>query len=138
MRNARRFNFTERLDVFGVPDVLPELPLILIHRGSTVRVSALLDTGASVNTLPYSAGLELGAVWEQQTTSITLGGNLASAEARGLLVSAQIADFAPVRLAFAWSSSDDVPLLLGRMNFFLEFNVCFYRSQLMFEVCPKL
>ena len=29
------------------------------------------------------------------------------------------------------------PLLLRRMNFFLEFDVCFYRSQLAFEVRPK-
>jgi hypothetical protein len=27
--------------------------------------------------------------------------------------------------------------LLGRMNFFLEFDVCFYRSQLAFEIRPK-
>jgi hypothetical protein len=27
-----------------------------------------------------------------------------------------------------------VPLLLGRMNFFLEFDVCFYRADLAFEV----
>lgn len=33
--------------------------------------------------------------------------------------------------------SDDTPLLLGRMNFFLEFDVCFYRSQLAFEIRPK-
>nr|WP_216595583.1 aspartyl protease family protein [Myxosarcina sp. GI1] len=106
-------------------------------RGLSVEVLALLDTGASVNVLPYSLGLELGAVWEEQTTSVTLAGNLASVEAKGLLLSAKIANFEPVRLVFAWSQSDDTPLLLGRMNFFLEFDVCFYRSQLLFEVCPK-
>ncbi|MGL5805798.1 MAG: retroviral-like aspartic protease, partial [Xenococcaceae cyanobacterium] len=87
--------------------------------------------------LPYSFGIQLGAVWEEQTTSVTLAGNLASTEARGLLVIAQISDFDPVRLVFAWSLSDDTPLLLGRMNFFLEFDVCFYRSQLIFEIRPK-
>jgi hypothetical protein len=69
--------------------------------------------------------------------AVTLAGNLASTEARGLLVSAQIGNFDPVRLVFAWSKSDDVPILLGRMNFFMEFDVCFYRSQLVFEVSPK-
>ena len=100
-------------------------------------MSALLDTGASVNVLPHSIGKQLGAVWEEQTTSVTLAGNLAAVEARGLLVSAKIGDFDPVRLVFAWSLSDDAPLLLGRMNFFLEFDVCFYRSQLAFAVCPR-
>ncbi len=66
-----------------------------------------------------------------------LAGNLAPVEARGLVVSAQIGVFTPVRLVFAWSLTDDVPLLLGRMNFFLEFDVCFYRSQMVFELCPK-
>ena len=69
--------------------------------------------------------------------AVTLAGNLASIEARGLLVSAQIGDLDPVRLVFAWSRSDNVPLLLGRMNFFLEFDVCFYRSRLIFEVHPQ-
>lgn len=136
MRNAQRFNFTEGFDAFGVPDALPQLPLTLAYRDSTLEVLALLDTGASVNVLPHSIGIELGAVWEEQSTTVILAGNLAAVEARGVLLFAQISDFDPVRLVFAWSSSDDVPLLLGRMNFFLEFDVCFYRSQLAFEVRP--
>jgi hypothetical protein len=137
MRDSQRFNFTEGLDAFCFPDALPQMPLTLMYRASSVAVSALLDTGASVNVLPYSIGVQLGAVWEEQTTSVILAGNLASVEARGLLVSARIGDFTPVRLVFAWSRSDDIPLLLGRMNFFLEFDVCFYRSQLIFEVRVK-
>jgi hypothetical protein len=136
MLNAQRFNFTEGFDSFGVPDALPQLPLSLTYRGLSIEISALLDTGASVNVLPYSVGVQLGAIWEEQTTSVILAGNLASVEARGLLVSARIGDFDPVRLVFAWSLSDDAPLLLGRMNFFLEFDVCFYRSQLAFEIRP--
>jgi hypothetical protein len=137
MRNAQRFNFTEGFDTFGIPDALPKLPISLTYQDRSVEFSALLDTGASVNVLPYSDGVQLGAVWEEQTTAVILVGNLASVEARGLLVSAQIGNFNPVRLVFAWSLSDDVPSLLGRMNFVLEFDVCFYRSQLVFEVCPK-
>ncbi|MBE8989017.1 aspartyl protease family protein [Nostoc sp. LEGE 12450] len=137
MVNPQRFSFTEGYDTFGVPDALPKLPLILTYRNSSVDVSGLLDTGASVSVLPYSIGVQLGAIWEEQTVSVTLAGNLAPVEARGLLVSAQIGSFEPVRLVFAWSLSNDVPLLLGRMNFFLEFDVCFYRSQLVFDVCPQ-
>ena len=134
MAKTQRFSFTEGYDTFGVPDALPKLPLTLTYRNSSVDVSGLLDTGASVNVLPYSVGIHLGAIWEEQTTSVILAGNLAPVEARGLLVSAQIGSFEPVRLVFAWCLSDDVPLLLGRMNFFLEFDVCFYRADLAFEV----
>ncbi len=137
MQDSRKFNFVEGFDAFGIPDALPKMPLTLTYRNSSIDVSGLLDTGASVNVLPYSLGIQLGAVWEEQTMAVTLAGNLASIEARGLLVSAQIGDLTPVRLVFAWSQSDNVPLLLGRMNFFLEFDVCFYRSILTFEVRPK-
>ena len=137
MRDSQQFSFTEGFDTFGVPDALPQLPLSLSYRESAIEVIALLDTGASVNVLPYSVGVQLGAIWDEQTTFVTLAGNLATIEARGLLISTQISDFSPVRLVFAWSLSDDVPLLLGRMNFFLEFDVCFYRSRLMFEIRPK-
>jgi hypothetical protein len=137
MVNPQRFSFIEGYDAFGVADALPKLPLILTYRNSSVDVSGLLDTGASVSVLPYSIGVQLGAIWEEQTTSVLLAGNLAPVEAKGLLVSAEIGSFEPVRLVFAWSLSDDMPLLLGRMNFFLEFDVCFYRSQLVFDVCPQ-
>lgn len=136
MNNAQRFNFTESLDAFGVPDLVPQLPLSLTYRKSTLNVLGLLDTGASVNVLPYRVGIEVGAVWDEQITSVVLGGNLANIEARGLVISAKINPFPSVRLVFAWTLSDDVPLLLGRMNFLLEFDVCFYRSQQIFEVCP--
>ena len=137
MLDAQRFPFTERLDEFGTPDAVPSLPLTLSYRDNAIEVSGLLDTGASVNVLPYDVGVRLGAVWEEQTTTVLLAGNLAPVEARGLVVSAEIRPFVPRRIVFAWSQTNDVPLLLGRMNFFLEFDVCFYRSQLAFEVRPR-
>lgn len=137
MLDAQRFPFTESLDEFGSADAVPSLPLILSYRDKSIEVSGMLDTGASVNVLPYDVGVRLGAVWEEQTTTVLLAGNLAPVEARGLVVSAEICPFAPCRLVFAWSQTNDVPLLLGRMNFFLEFDVCFYRSQLAFEIRPK-
>jgi hypothetical protein len=51
MVNPQRFSFTEGYDTFGVPDALPKLPLILTYRNSSVDVSGLLDTGASVSVL---------------------------------------------------------------------------------------
>ena len=91
---------------------------------------ALLDTGASVNVLPYEIGLQLGAVWEEQTVPIALSGNLGDSEARGVVLSGEIANFTPILLAFAWTQSNDAPVILGHLNFFAEFNVCFYRHEL--------
>ena len=104
---------------------MPYLPLRLTYRTLSVQVMALLDTGASVNVLPYEVGLQLGAVWEEQTIPVQLSGNLACLEARGLVLSATVAEFSPVLLAFAWTESTEAPLILGQMNFFAEFDVCF-------------
>ena len=137
MIESQSFPFLEAKDNYGDVDVVPSLPLTLTYGQSSIAVSGLLDTGASVNVLPYSVGRDLGAIWEEQNFSVQLAGNLATVEAKGLVVSAQIGDFQPVTLVFAWSQTDDVPILLGRMNFFLEFDVCFYRSRSLFELRPK-
>ncbi|MEA5535632.1 hypothetical protein [Crocosphaera sp. XPORK-15E] len=36
MRDSERFNFTEKVDRFGVPDAVPQLPLSLKYRGKEV------------------------------------------------------------------------------------------------------
>ena len=85
-----------------------------------------MDTGATVNVLPYAVGEQLGAVWEQQTTSMTLSGNLSACEALALIVSAVVGEFPAVRLAFAWAKTNAVSVFLGQVNFFMEFDVCVY------------
>lgn len=114
---------------------MPMLPLALqFKEADAVRVHGLLDSGATVSVMPYGLGIRLGAVWETQTTVVKLTGNLANHDARALLVEASVADFAPVRLVFAWTRADNVPLLLGQVNFFEEFNISFRRAQRVFEI----
>ena len=137
MPNPQRYPFIAADSSLGEASLRPYLPLTLTYQSQTALTAGLLDTGAAVNVLPFRVGIELGAVWEHQTTTLQLTGNLAQYEARLLLVSAIVDPFPPVRLAFAWTEAEHVPLLLGQVNFFLEFNVCFYRSQLTFEVTPK-
>jgi len=137
LAKARRFPFTESEKSLGVASNLPYLPLVLSYRGTSLSVSGLLDTGATVNVLPYDIGRQLGAVWDQQTTPVHLTGNLARFEARVLIVSTTVGEFAPVRIAFAWTRANKVPLILGQVNFFLEFDVCFFRSRKIYEIRPK-
>lgn len=133
-----RFAFTEIDPDLGTLSTLPYLPLILTYRDQSINVSGLLDTGSSVNVLPYEMGLRLGAVWERQRLSVPLGGNLARFEARALVLTANVERFSPVELAFAWTQDKNAPLILGQMNFFLAFDVCFYRAESAFEISPKL
>jgi len=108
--------------------------------GLSAEVVGLLDTGAAVSVMPYQTGVTLGAIWEEQTTAVPLVGSLGQVEARALIVMAshpKITHNESVRLVFAWTQSDNVPLIFGQTNFFLEFDVCFYRSQNMFDVRLK-
>lgn len=115
-------------------DSLPRLPLTLRHENKTVEAVGLVNSGATVNVLPYHLGIELGATWIEEKATLQLAGNLGNTHAHPLLVLAQIAGFPPIRLAFAWTKVENTPLILGQTNFFMEFDVCFYRSQSKFGI----
>ena len=116
---------------------LAYLPITLRTVNGSVERQGLLDTGSTVNVLPYTVGLALGFAWEQQTIPISLTGSLSKVPAYGVIVTGRVESFPTVELAFAWTQAADVPLILGQVNFFMEFEVCFFRSQAVFEVKPK-
>jgi hypothetical protein len=92
-----RFPYIAIASTRGDSSLAPLLPLELRFKdGESVKAHGLLDSGATVNVLPYNLGLRLGAVWDAQTVRVTLAGNLAAQEARALLIHALVADFAPV------------------------------------------
>ncbi len=109
----------------------------LRRENRVVESIGLVDSGATVNVLPYKLGLQLGGVWEDLRAIIQLAGNLGNQSAMPFSAIAQIGEFSPIELVFAWTKSPSVPLILGQTNFFLEFDVCFYRSTSEFEVKPK-
>jgi len=137
MPESPRFPYVEIDPSLGAASALPYVPLTLELNGNTANVSALVDSGAALSVLPYDIGIQLDAVWEQQTIRVQLAGNLADSDARAILVTATVGQFAPVHLAFAWTQNNQVPVILGQVNFFMEFDVCFYRSQSAFEIKPK-
>jgi hypothetical protein len=137
MVNAQKFSYKIIDSSLGMVDRMPYLPLTLISNDKSLNTEGLLDTGASVNVLPYELGLQLGLNWEDETLSVLLAGNLARFEARAVVIDAQVSSFPSVNLAFAWTQAPNVPLILGQANFFFEFDVCFFRAHSEFEVCPK-
>ncbi|HZS43501.1 MAG TPA: hypothetical protein VFC63_00245 [Blastocatellia bacterium] len=138
MRNSERCSYATVNPQTGEASLLPYLPITLSLLDQTIDVSGLLDTGAAVNVLPYSVGMNIGAVWSANSQAIKLTGNLANFDARPLVVAAAVGEFSPVKPAFAWTRAEDIPVILGQINFFIESDVCFYRSQQAFEIRTRI
>jgi hypothetical protein len=136
--NSARFDYSSADG--SSASLMPRLSLLLHRLSQSTEVTGLLDTGSAVNVLPYSIGLLLGANWDELSIPVSLVGTLGQFEARALVVQAthpQIITDAPVQLVFAWTQSPHAPVIFGQMNFFLEFDVCFFRSNAFFEITRR-
>ncbi len=136
MAEPLRLPYTAVTDARGETALRPLLSIVLSQGPRAVEASGLLDTGADVNVLPYPLGVELGLNWDVLSPLAPPSGNLNRYEARGVVLNAVVGSFAPVRLAFAWTRAENVPLILGQVNFFMEFDVCFFRAHGLFEIQP--
>ena len=67
-----RFAYTGTAASRAEGNLLAYLPITLRHETHVLTVEGLLDTGSTVNMLPYPLGLQLGFVWDQQTTRVYL------------------------------------------------------------------
>lgn len=140
MSDTVQFPYTSVTDSTGLSALRPILPIRLLANGYQMDTDGLLDTGADVNVLPYRVGVALGLDWQILRPLSGLSGNLSQYESRGVAVTGHInsTSFAPVRLIFAWTRSENVPLILGQVNFLLEFDVCFFRNRAILEITPKV
>ncbi len=132
-----RFSYSTTHPSHTQLDSMPRLPVTLKLNNTTLDVFGLVDSGATINVLPFSIGQQLGATWDAQKAVIRLAGNMANSLAQPIVVKAEIGNFLPINLAFAWVSHDNTPVILGQTNFFTEFEVCFFRNNFEFEVKPK-
>ncbi len=124
---AQRFHFDPRHG-------LPFVPILLSAGGVWKEFNALLDSGATNNVLPYHAGLALGLLWEEQRFHLEGEDFLRGAPIVGVRLYGEIPPFPPLELVFAWSRSDDMPLILGHVNFFLEFDLFLSDTREFFEL----
>jgi len=123
----------------GFPGGMPFLEIELDHKGRRTSVAGLVDSGSALNILPFDVGIALGLDWESQDFPLELGGTLRGVAAYAVLVKAQIPKFPIVHLAFAWlkKTSLEVPVLLGQVNFFQEYDVRFYGHRRAFDISPR-
>ena len=132
MSDRLRFPFIQR----GLAP-MSMMPIQLSRDSSSTNAMALVDSGATMNVLPYELGLELGAIWEAQDIAVRLGGSFGGDEAKLPALNATVGAFESVELIFAWTRKPNTPLILGQVNFFREFNVFFFGGDLIFEVAKR-
>ncbi len=114
----------------------PYVPIRLFNKNSLVQNVALVDTGSSTNVLPYKLGIDLGFTWDDSKATIPLSGNVSSLAIPVSMITI-IGMLDPVELVFAWAGNDIPPLILGQIDFFTEFHVCFFQDQGYFEITAK-
>ena len=117
--------------------LMPRLSLHVFSEDHVVQLSAIVDSGSATNLLPYTVGRSLGFDWNRQRSLGRLSGGLSNIESRAISVEGSFPEIDganEIPLIFAWANLDDVPVLLGQANFFMEFNACIFRSQNYFEV----
>jgi hypothetical protein len=88
-----RFKYSTTSPTQNEFDSLPRLPLSLRREDRIVESIGLVDSGATVNVLPYELGLQLGGVWEDRRAIIQLAGNLGNQPAMTFSAIAQIGEF---------------------------------------------
>jgi hypothetical protein len=137
MTNAVQFPFLHKGGNRPVPDLAPIIPMKLSRGRVTIDVDGLVDSGADVSVLPFSIGRQFGVDWNSLPSGSTVGGAAGTVPSKFFALTGLLAHFPPVQLIFAWVQTDNVPLILGQTNFFLEFDVCFFRSQNYFQIQPR-
>lgn len=120
------------------PSGLPFVDLTLTYGGQSIVKPALVDSGSTINVLPYEDGLDLGLSWEAQRFLLKNEGFLKGTPTYAVLLTAQIATFSPTQLAFAWTrkSRDEIRLILGQTNFFQQFEITFRGREGIFTITP--
>ena len=120
------------------PGGLPFVDITLAHEDYMISRSALVDSGSTINVLPYEDGLDLRLSWEGQPVPLKDEGLLHGAPVYGVLLTAQIVPFPPVKLAFAWTqkSRQEVRVILGQTNFFEYFEITFRGREKSFDISP--
>ncbi len=134
--NTQRFPYTP------IPPFSCGMPVVtvhLAHETCSLVTTALVDSGAAMNLLPFEYGEQLGFMWNEQRLALPMGGLLPHAKAFAVPVTLTLDPFPSVELAFAWTDVSQARLrvLLGQINFFQSFKVTFTAYEQHFEICPK-
>lgn len=75
MSDAVRLPFLHRDPARPGVSLMPDAPVTFVRAGRILTELGLLDTGATVNVLPWNVGLSLGLDWDALKVPVPLAGN---------------------------------------------------------------
>lgn len=129
MNDTLIFPYVENTHYADDEHVRPFIPVSLAVFGNEIQELALIDSGADVCVLPHHAGVELGAMWQDQYEVSGLQGLTENLESRSITVRLTVGTLPSIMVPFAWTTRDDLPVILGQSGFFSFFDICFFRSR---------
>ena len=120
------------------PNGLPFVDITLSSNNQSIVRSALVDSGSTINILPYEDGLDLGLSWDEQRVLLKDEGFLQGMPVYAVLLTGKLSTFPPVKLAFAWTrkSREEIRLIIGQTNFFEHFEISFQGRDKTFTIFP--
>ncbi len=102
----------------------PIIPITVIGPARKMKIFALLDSGADISIIPYSAGEIIGLELNMTTRSEIQGIGEGSVPYVVSVVNLQIEDVEiPARIG--WALIEEVPFILGRLDIFQNLGVEF-------------
>lgn len=140
-----RYSYTSSQGFAGVPGMLPFVTATFLRMNAFQRIAArltipaLVDSGSTVNVLPFDIGARLGFVWDDTHKNPPFIGTIYGAPALGVKIFVKVGESVPVQLAFGWSEirSTQLPCILGQTNFFDEYYVDFRKPEGYFDITLK-
>ena len=74
--NIMKFRYSVSNSTQSEFDSLPRVTLSLFPNNGQPDVTGLVDSGATINVLPYHMGIQLGKIWDDRKAYIKLASNL--------------------------------------------------------------
>ena len=109
-----------------IPTILRPIARVkLINKGIEITVDMYVDSGADITLIPYSVGIALGFRLKPDDEIKRIGGIGGGKVSIVLRKVKMRINGEELEIRLAWCMSEDVPLVLGRLDIFDKFDVLF-------------
>ena len=116
--------------------LVPKIPVNIAGPKDNLTLDMLLDSGAAISLIPFSAGQEIGLTYDSLKMGTVSGigeGHLPYIQSQ-IVINIQGVEF-PIRVG--WSLVEEVPPILGRLDVFDHFNIEFRQVEDRIRLTPN-